>query len=300
VQADPRPAAEAVLATRQIDRALAGDRGSSHAPLPGTRKEVERIAAKFGAENATVLLGSDASEQALQELVDGDQLRQYRYLHFATHGVLDTERPFESALILAQDNLPDPYEQYIAGRPVFDGRLSARQIAKSWNLDADLVTLSACDSGLGKRTGGEGMLGFSQALFAAGARSLVLSVWRVDDTATRLLMTRFYENLLGENDEEGNVEKSKSRKVEINAGGRMTKAEALKEAKHWLRNLTADEVRELLGSSDQSAQLASASGDRGIPDVKQTVESNSAEAADTRPFEHPYYWAAFILIGSPD
>ena len=57
--------------------------------------------------------------------------------------------------------------------------------------------LSACDTGLGKFSGGEGYLGFSQALFLAGGRSLLLSLWQVDDAATALLMTRFYENLLG-------------------------------------------------------------------------------------------------------
>jgi CHAT domain-containing protein len=169
-----------------------------------------------------------------------------------------------------------------------------------------LVTLSACDSGLGKRTGGEGMLGFSQALFAAGARSLVLSVWRVDDTATRLLMTRFYENLLGKNDEEGNVEKSKSRKVEINTGGRMTKAEALKEAKSWLRNLPASELRRLLEIRDDAEWANFLSAHRG-PNVAEPVETPPSELAtisaktdDERLFEHPYFWAAFILIGSPD
>ena len=64
-------------------------------------------------------------------------------------------------------------------------------------ITSENVTLSACDSGLGKFSGGDGYLGFSQALFLAGARGLVVSLWQVDDAATALLMTRFYENLLG-------------------------------------------------------------------------------------------------------
>src|SRR5204863_5736568 len=78
-----------------------------------------------------------------------------------------------------------------------DGRVTAEQIVRTWDLDADLVVLSACESGLGRYAGGEGYLGFAQALFVRGARSLILSQWRVDDQATALLMTRFYQNLLG-------------------------------------------------------------------------------------------------------
>ena len=78
-----------------------------------------------------------------------------------------------------------------------DGQITAEQIVRTWDLDADLVVLSACESGLGRYAGGEGYLGFAQALFVKGARSLVLSQWKVDDKATALLMTRFYQNLLG-------------------------------------------------------------------------------------------------------
>src|SRR5205085_5143632 len=120
-----------------------------------------------------------------------------RYLHFATHGVLDDQRPMQSALLLARDRLPDPLRQALDGKESCDGRLTAERILRGWKLDADLVTLSACDTGLGRFSGGEGYLGFSQALFVAGARSLVLSLWPVEDAATALLMTRFYENLLG-------------------------------------------------------------------------------------------------------
>jgi hypothetical protein len=78
-----------------------------------------------------------------------------------------------------------------------DGEVSAEQIVRTWELDTDLVVLSACESGLGKQAGGEGFLGFAQPLLARGARSLVLSLWKVDDRATSLPMARFYQNLLG-------------------------------------------------------------------------------------------------------
>ena len=101
-----------------------------------------------------------------------------------------------------------------------DGTITAEQIARTWELDADLVVLSACESGLGRAAGGEGYLGFAQPLFARGARSLVLSQWKVDDDATALLMARFYQNLLGKRE---------------GLKAPMPKAEALAEAKRWLR-----------------------------------------------------------------
>ena len=132
-------------------------------------------------------------------------------------------------------------------------------------------TLSGCDTGLGRFSDGEGHLGFSQALFLAGARSLVLSLWKVDDASTALLMTRFYENLLGE----GSVQS-------------MSKAEALAEAKRWLRGLGPDEVGQL------TKDLATR-GTRGRVIDRQPA----GKVAAARTYEHPYYWSGFILIGDP-
>ena len=96
-----------------------------------------------------------------------------------------------------------------------------------WKLDAELVTLSACETAIGKQGGGDGLLGFAQAFLTAGARSVCLSLWKVDDAATALLMSRFYENLLGKR--EGLAKP-------------MGKAAALDEAKRWLRNLSGEEA----------------------------------------------------------
>src|SRR5207249_8285747 len=113
---------------------------------------------------------------------------------------------------------------------VYNGLLTAEQVLRTWDLNADLVVLSACESARGKQGGGDGPLGFAQPFFLAGARSLVLSLWPVDDTATALLMRRFYENLLG-------------KRAGLEAP--LPKAVALREAKDWLRRLTADELRRL-------------------------------------------------------
>ena len=89
------------------------------------------------------LLGSAASEQRLDALIEGGQLKGYRILHFATHGEADAQVPKRSALILAQDALPDPVEQVKADKHPYDGRLTVAPIRAHWTLDADLVVLSA-------------------------------------------------------------------------------------------------------------------------------------------------------------
>jgi CHAT domain-containing protein len=75
--------------------------------------------------------------------------------------------------------------------------VSAQEILREWKLDADLVILSACDTGLGAKVAGEGYVGLAHALFQVGARSVVVSMWKVEDAATGLLMVRFHENLSG-------------------------------------------------------------------------------------------------------
>jgi CHAT domain-containing protein/tetratricopeptide (TPR) repeat protein len=242
------------------------DRRAAFAPLPGTNVELLGVGRVF--QTKRLLTGSEASEQDLNQLATAGRLRDYRYLHFATHGVLDVDQPMHSALILAQDRLPP---DGIDGNRLVDGRLTAERILRHWQLDADLVTLSACNSGLGKVSGGEGYLGFSQALFLAGARSLVLSLWEVDDASTALLMTRFYENLFGRN-----------------GSPPMPKAKALTEAKLWLRGLEASEVEQL------TKDLATR-GTRGRIAPRQPAGPVKA----VRTFEHPYYWSGFILVGDP-
>jgi CHAT domain-containing protein/Tfp pilus assembly protein PilF len=245
--------------------------GPAYPPLPGTRREVEAVAPLFA--RAEKLLGSDASEQRLEQLTREDRLKDYRYLHFATHGLIDQQVPRRSALILAQDQLPDRLQRAQTGQKVQTGQLTVADILEGWQLNAELVTLSACETALGRAGGGDGFVGFSQALLSVGARSCVLSLWQVDDAATSLLMARFYKNLLGKASE----------------GPRppCAKAEALREAKEWLRTLTGEQVAEEVAR---------------LPQVERGVERSRAGGAgpEARPYAHPYYWSAFILIGDPD
>jgi CHAT domain-containing protein len=262
---DARPAAEAVRSYQEADRALVRARRAGHKPLPGTRREVQAIAGLFG--KAEVLLGKEANEQRLAELAQKGALKGYRYLHLATHGLADADVPLRSSLALSDRGLPDPLGGGPAGEPVWTGRLTAQQIVDGWALEADVVVLSACQTGLGRYELGEGYLGFAQALFLAGARSVVLSQWNVDDDATSLLMLRFYQNLLG---------KGPGKRPPMN------KAEALREAKEWLRNLSAKEVKVAV------ERLPRGKSDKPVPLRKEA-----------KPFAHPYYWAAFVLIGDP-
>jgi tetratricopeptide (TPR) repeat protein len=268
VMIDNRPAKATVLARQAAERVLLGMRGGSHARLPGTRREVEAVARLFPAGMVTTVMGGQACESTVQDLARSGRMKAFRYLHFATHGESDSRNAYRSALILAPD--PDRSADPLAFDNDSDGTITAEQIARTWELDADLVVLSACESGLGRAAGGEGYLGFAQPLFAKGARSLALSLWKVDDDATALLMTRFYQDLLG-------------RRTGLKSP--LRKAEALAESKAWLRGAGPREVGEALAALP-----------RGSIVRREAVASKPA----ARPYADPTYWAGFILIGSPD
>jgi CHAT domain-containing protein/tetratricopeptide (TPR) repeat protein len=203
--------------------------------LPGSRAEVATLSDLV--PGSTVLLGADASEQSLVELARSGRLTRFGTIHLATHALVDDEQPERSALVLSQVGLPDPLEAAISGERIYDGLLTAKEIVREWRMNADLVTLSACETGLGKEIVGEGYIGFAHAFLQAGARSLLVSLWKVEDRATSLLMRRFYENRAGAyEDERGGVRSEP-----------MTKAAALREAKRWLRGYTDEDGRQPYG-----------------------------------------------------
>jgi CHAT domain-containing protein len=276
------PAPMALAERRKADELLASTRaGQQLAELPGTRAELNGLAGLFGTQ-ATILIDSDASEQKLEDLRDKGDLAKFRYFHFGTHGTANDVKAFESVLYLSQDKLP---KELISepGKPFINGELSAREVLEYWKLDAELVTLSACETALGKHGGGDGLLGFAQAFLTAGARSVCLSLWKVDDAATALFMNRFYQNLLGKR--EGLTKP-------------MPKAEALAEAKKWLRELSSDEAVKLTATLTNGV----ARGERGKDAPLKLVLPKQREtpAKEFKPFAHPKYWAAFILIGDPN
>ena len=199
---DPRPAPEAIAAATQAATRCSWRRGGAARTSPPCRARDTRSRRSLNSSSPTIgrpgpCSAADASEPELDRLAASGELGRFGFIHLATHGVIDEAVPARSAVILTQTGLPDPLEQALNHKPVFDGRLSVREIQRGWDLKAELVTLSACETALGRDAGGEGFVGFTQALLMSGTRSVCLSLWKVDDTATALLMQRFYANLLG-------------------------------------------------------------------------------------------------------
>jgi tetratricopeptide (TPR) repeat protein len=271
---DRRPKNGQLLAQR-------GDADDNRWPgLPGTRVEAEglRRLCRDARVPFRLLTDSEASEQELDRLARSKALAGYRYIHLATHGIFDDSHPMQSAVILSRDLLPDPLKQLEAGQPVYDGRLTAEEVLERWELHAELVTLSACQTALGEYQTGEGYVGFTQALLLSGARSVCLSLWKVDDTATALLMHRFYANLLGQRP---GLKKP------------LGKAEALAEAKRWLRELSAEDATKESAALTQG--VARGKGRKPLPLLPAAKTHATGTAA--KPYAHPYYWAAFVLVG---
>ena len=123
--------------------------------------------------------------KANRATVTSAELGRYRIVHMATHGVLDTEHPELSGLVLS---LVDEH-----GKPQ-DGFLRLHEI---YNLDwsADLVVLSACQTALGKEIRGEGLVGLTRGFMYAGAKSVLASLWNVNDSVTAQMMKRFYDGM---------------------------------------------------------------------------------------------------------
>lgn len=152
--------------------------------LPYTRQEAEEILKIAVPEESAKALDFAANRQ----FVTDPQLSRYRYVHFATHGFLDSEHPELSGIVLSMVNEK--------GAPQ-NGFLRAHEIF-NLKLPAELVVLSACQTGLGKEVRGEGLVGLTRGFMYAGAPRVVVSLWSVSDRATAELMVRFYRGMLKE------------------------------------------------------------------------------------------------------
>ncbi|MGH8495578.1 MAG: CHAT domain-containing protein [Gammaproteobacteria bacterium] len=142
------------------------------APLPYAAEEAQAIYRLFRDERADLLLGVEATLNAWNGLQPG----RYRYLHFAAHARVSDRRPEQTHLVLA------------------GGRLDLAAI-RELDLQTELVTLSACETGRGRRVRGEGIIGLSHAFLAAGARGAVVTLWRIEDEAAARFMQHFYRRL---------------------------------------------------------------------------------------------------------
>jgi CHAT domain-containing protein len=165
------------VAVRGEDQEFRSEWRGNYAALPGARVEGRAVAALFS--GSQFVAGSEAKKSVLVT-----QLPKYEILHFATHGHLDARDGMRSGLILAHEKGGSEQQTVI----------TAKEIA-SLPLSAELAVLSACHTGQGQPSGGEGALGFAWAFRAAGVPSLVASLWSVEDEATKEWMLTFYKAL---------------------------------------------------------------------------------------------------------
>ncbi len=172
--------------------------------LPFTRREAEAIYSVAGKSSAMEALDFDASKATALS----PKLKDYRIIHFATHGLLNNDHPELSGLVFS---LVDKQGQ------LQDGFLRMLDIY-NMELNADLVVLSACQTALGKEIDAEGLMGLTRGFMYAGAPRVVASLWKVDDEATAALMKKFYEGMLRDH---------------------QTPAQALRLAQQWMRTQKA-------------------------------------------------------------
>lgn len=292
--------------------------GDPRHDLIHAREEAYAVSEQFGTEP---LMGAAATKSRVKSILK-QQGEQLDVLHFACHGKLNREQALASGITLAREKQA---ELERAGEE--SGILTAAEIF-NLQLNADLVTLSACDSGVNERRPGDELIGLTRALIYAGTPSVLVSLWSVDDLSTRLLMEHFYEKLIEE---------------PANEQPRRTKAQALRQAQQYVMNLTGDELvmicderlarfegadeserrehlemdrvvaRGLAGDSkhaiDKLQHLLDQSRSRADPrserfanraqrDLTPLQEIQPASRdPKRRPFSHLFHWAAFVLVG---
>jgi len=157
-------------------------RGNGPARLAHSSAEADAIVSAAPRGTTMVAKGFDANRQTAMS----SQLRQYQIVHFATHGFLDSENPELSSIVLSM----------VDRNGVTQNGLMPLHDIHSLDLSAQLTVLSACQTALGKDIKGEGFVGLTQSFMSAGSKSVVASLWKVDDRATAILMADFYRSML--------------------------------------------------------------------------------------------------------
>ncbi len=264
--------------------------------LPGTRLEGERIAAKLGVEP---WFDHAALETRLKSC------QSPRILHLATHGHFLSDQDYDLNKTLHTLGLPgwqggsgpDRFSGPGLENPMLrsmlalagantwlkdeplppeaeDGLLTAEDVSGLNLLSTDLVVLSACETGLGNVRTGEGVFGLRRAFMLAGAKTLVMSLWKVHDLATAMLMEQFYENLLTH---------------------KLPRDEALRAAQRYTRDLTVEQLTS--GGWLSAETIERLAG--GREKIKEELQQLAQQPGDYQPFSHPYYWGAFICQGDP-
>jgi CHAT domain-containing protein len=168
-----------------LERSVGGldlSRGGFTLPrLPFTRREADAILAATPRDKGFLALDFQASIQTLNT----PAIRDYKVVHFATHGLLNTSQPELSGLVFSLvDQVGNQQRGFLELADIY-----------SLNLSADLIVLSACQTGLGKEVKGEGLVGLTRGFLYGGAKGVVASLWKVDDAATASLMEDFYKGM---------------------------------------------------------------------------------------------------------
>ncbi|MCK4647036.1 MAG: CHAT domain-containing protein [Candidatus Aminicenantes bacterium] len=168
----------------EIMRELYLEEGFDFSPLPYSKKEILEISKYFPEKKREIYVEKEAKEETFKNV----SLKNYQVIHFACHGFMAEKFPFRSALVLSLDE--DPKE---------DGFLQVRELY-NLRMKADLVVLSACQTGKGKLERGEGILGLPRIFFYTGARSVISTLWKITDESTAKFMDLFYRYLAEGND----------------------------------------------------------------------------------------------------
>jgi len=153
------------------------NQGFDFSPIPYSKKEIKNIAKLFPKEKRDIYLG----DQATEEVIKRASLEDYKIIHFACHSLLDEKFPFRSALVLTIDD-NEGEDGFLLVREIYNLRLSA-----------DMIVLSACQTGRGKLENVEGVLGLPRIFFYCGARSVISSLWKITDKSTTQFMSYFYK-----------------------------------------------------------------------------------------------------------
>jgi CHAT domain-containing protein/Tfp pilus assembly protein PilF len=165
--------------------------GKAYARLRFTGAEAEAIRVRLGAADADVLTGVQATEAAVKAASAQGLLARARYVHFATHGILGLDTGQPPALVLSLVGNDGKHDE---DGGINDGFLRLDEVTRL-QLNADLVVLSACETGKGRLYAGEGVTGLARAFLYAGSRGVVASLWAVDDRETAAFMAQLYGGL---------------------------------------------------------------------------------------------------------
>ncbi|BAY60833.1 TPR domain protein [Calothrix brevissima NIES-22] len=176
----------AELQQSQLNRSAQNLKRNGWNRLPFTAEEAKAILKLIPSTNSLKALGFDAN----YNWATSGALNQYRILHFATHGIVDPKEPQLSGILLSS------YDKQ--GKYLTNNKLSLGDLFNQ-DYPAELIVLSACDTGLGKEVNGEGLVGLTRGLMYAGAARVAVSLWQVNDEGTSILMQEFYQQMLQQN-----------------------------------------------------------------------------------------------------